>query len=88
MRSQPPCFADPRRLRRLRWHYRAESEARKVEAAVQRSKRASALPPLAATLIFTAMARRPYRSRLPSIRSVITGRPCVRLARRSAGGNR
>ncbi|MFH8802189.1 glycosyltransferase family 2 protein [Streptomyces sp. NPDC017936] len=78
--AAPPDWASAHALRRLALHYRAEAHAHTVEAALQRGRRPAAWRPLLAELLLTARAGRGWRSRLPSVRSVLTGRPCVRLA--------
>ncbi|MEU8507149.1 glycosyltransferase [Streptomyces brevispora] len=80
LRATPPLWASQRALRRLTWHYRAEARAHEVEAALQRGRRRSAWGPLLRELASTVLAGRSYRDRGPSIHSVLTGRPCVRLA--------
>lgn len=79
LQAAPPAWASPRALRRLAWHYRAEARAHDVETELQRGRRRSAWNPLLRELALTALAGRGNRSRGPSIRSVLTGRPCVRL---------
>lgn len=79
LRRRPPAWAGPTALRRLAWHYRAEARAHTVEAALQEGRRGAAWLPLLGELVLTVLAGRSYASRGPSIRSVLTGRPCVRL---------
>jgi hypothetical protein len=80
LRAAQTPWASPRTLRRLAWHYQAEAQAHEVEAALQQGRRPAAWRPLLRELLLTALAGRSYRSRGPSIRSVVTGRPCIRLA--------
>jgi hypothetical protein len=82
--AAPPAWAGRGALRRLAWHYRAEASAHDVEAALQRGHRRSVWRPLLSELALTALAGRGYGSRGPSIRSVLTGRPCVRPTARPA----
>ncbi|MFI1648630.1 glycosyltransferase family 2 protein [Streptomyces avidinii] len=79
LRRTPPAWAVSTALRRLSWHYQAEAQAHAVEAALQVGSWRSAWGPLVRELWLTALAGRGFRTRLPSIRSVLTGRPCVRL---------
>jgi glycosyltransferase involved in cell wall biosynthesis len=80
LRATPPWWASRHALRRLAWHYRAESRAHEVEAALQLGHWPRAWGLLLRELGLTMLAGRSYRTRGPSIRSVLTGRPCVRFA--------
>lgn len=84
--ASPPSWVDASALRRLSLHYRAEARAHEVEATLQRRRRGSAWYPLAAELVLTVRARRGFGTRIASVRSVLTGRPCVRLTPQDTRG--
>lgn len=80
LRTAPPSWASRLGLRRLAWHYRAETRAHEVEAFLQKGQSIRAWRPLLRELGLTLLAGRSYHRRGPSIRSVLTRRPCIRLA--------
>lgn len=84
--AQPPAWVRQPALKPLRHHYLAEMAAHQVEGAVQRGHRLHAARALPSQFVHAVLSRRSIAWRWPSLRSVITGRPCIRLAQPAAGG--
>ncbi|MFJ7164132.1 glycosyltransferase family 2 protein [Streptomyces globosus] len=79
MDGNPPAWADGRRLRRIAWHFRALASGHRVESAMQRGKRLTAMLHIPGMLTGTLRARDPLTPWLRSLSSTIVGRPLVRL---------
>ncbi len=80
MRENPPPWATTRQLGRISWHFRTLAFGHRVESALQRSNRLSAMCLIPGMLIGTLRARRPIAPWVRSASSTIAGRPLVRLA--------
>ncbi|MFE9171992.1 glycosyltransferase family 2 protein [Streptomyces kebangsaanensis] len=80
MYESPPEWASARQLRRISWHFRTLAFGHKVESAMQREKRLSAMLLIPGMLMGTLRAHDPIASWLRSLSSTIAGRPLVRLA--------
>ncbi|MFR9725047.1 glycosyltransferase family 2 protein [Streptomyces sp. MS19] len=80
MSREPPPWASARQLRRASWKFRSLAAAHRVESAVQRKKRLSAMLLMLGMLMDTLRARAPLDSWRRALSSVIAGRPLVRLA--------
>ncbi|WP_369223973.1 glycosyltransferase family 2 protein [Streptomyces sp. R39] len=77
--ASPPGWVTTRRLRRTSWHFRTLAFGHRVESALQRKERLSAILLIPGMLIGTLRARAPITPWLRSLSSTITGRPLVRL---------
>ncbi|MFC8243993.1 glycosyltransferase family 2 protein [Streptomyces chartreusis] len=75
----PPAWASSRQLRRISWHFRALASGHRVESAMQRKERVSAMFLIPGMLIGTLRAHDPIAPWLKSLSSTIAGRPLVRL---------
>ncbi|MGW1614919.1 glycosyltransferase family 2 protein [Streptomyces sp. NPDC002285] len=75
----PPAWATTRRLRRISWHFRTLAFGHRVESAMQRRERLSAMRLIPGMLIGTLRARAPIAPWLRSLSSTVTGQPLVRL---------
>lgn len=84
--AEPPAWARRSALRSIRHYYLAEMAAHQVEGAIQRGHRLRAARALPRQLVHAVMSGRPIARRWPSLRSVITGRPCIRLAQPASPG--
>jgi glycosyltransferase involved in cell wall biosynthesis len=80
MYANPPAWASARQLRRISWHFRALASGHKVESAMQRKDRVSAMRLIPGMLISTLRAHGPIAPWLRSLSSTIEGRPLVRLS--------
>ncbi|MFB6847947.1 glycosyltransferase family 2 protein [Streptomyces sp. NPDC056373] len=80
MYANPPAWASTRQLRRISWHFRALASGHKVESAMQRKSRVSAMLLIPGMLIGTLRAHGPIAPWLRSLFSTIAGRPLVRLS--------
>ncbi|ELS55193.1 putative glycosyl transferase [Streptomyces viridochromogenes Tue57] len=78
--ASPPAWASTRKLRRISWHFRALAFGHKVESAMQRKDRVSAMLLIPGMLIGTLRAHDPIAPWLRSLSSTIAGRPLVRLS--------
>lgn len=78
--ASPPAWASTRKLRRISWHFRALAFGHKVESALQRKDRVSAMLLIPGMLIGTLRAHDPIAPWLRSLSSTIAGRPLVRLS--------
>ncbi|MFJ6553105.1 glycosyltransferase family 2 protein [Streptomyces luteogriseus] len=79
MYGNPPSWATTHVLRRISQHFHALASGHRVESAVQRKKRLSALSPIPGMLIATLRARDSLDPWFRSLSSAIAGRPLVRL---------
>ncbi|WP_326765349.1 glycosyltransferase [Streptomyces sp. NBC_01591] len=79
MDGNPPAWADSRRLRRSSWHFRTLAFGHRVESAMQREKRLSAVLLIPGMLMGTLRSRDPIKPWLRSLSSTVAGRPLVRL---------
>lgn len=79
--AAPPAWARRSALRPLRHYYLAEMAAHQVEGAIQRGHRLRAARALPPQLVHAVLSGRPIARRWPSLRSVVTGKPCIRLGR-------
>ncbi|MEV7680624.1 glycosyltransferase family 2 protein [Streptomyces sp. NPDC088341] len=79
MYENPPAWATARQLKRMCWHFRTLSFGHRVESAMQRKDRRSAMLLIPGMLIGTLRARGPITLWLRSLSSTIAGRPLVRL---------
>lgn len=79
MYGNPPMWATTRRLRRISWHFRALGFGHRVESAMQRKERLTAMLLIPEMLIGTLRARAPITPWFRSAFSTITGRPLVQL---------
>ncbi|MFI9585094.1 glycosyltransferase family 2 protein [Streptomyces sp. NPDC052236] len=79
MHENPPSWATTRRLTRISWHFRTLAFGHRVESAMQRKERLSAMRLIPGMLIGTLRARAPITPWLRSLSSTIAGRPLVRL---------
>ncbi len=75
----PPAWTSSRQLRRISWHFRALASGHRVESAMQRKERVSAMLLIPGMLIGTLRAHDPIAPWLKSLSSTIAGRPLVRL---------
>jgi glycosyltransferase involved in cell wall biosynthesis len=82
MYGNPPPWATTRQLRRISWNFRTLAFGHRVESAVQRKARRSAMFLIPGMLVGTLRAPAPVTPFLRSLSSVITGRPLVRLTAR------
>ncbi|MFJ1845535.1 glycosyltransferase family 2 protein [Streptomyces sp. NPDC088146] len=80
----PPAWASARQLRRISRHFRALASGHKVESAMQRRERLSAILLIPGMLNDTLRAHGPIAPWLKSLSSTITGRPLVRLSDQGA----
>lgn len=74
-----PPWVTTRQLRRISRHFRALASGHRVESALQRKKRLSAMILIPGMLIATLRARDPIAPWLRSLSSTVAGRPLVRL---------
>ncbi|MEU0626667.1 glycosyltransferase family 2 protein [Streptomyces sp. NPDC005989] len=79
MDGNPPAWANSRRLRRISWHFRMLAFGHRVESAMQREKRLSAMLLIPGMLMGTLRSRDPIKPWLRSLSSTVAGRPLVRL---------
>ena len=79
MVANPPAWATPRQLRRVSQHFRALASGHRVESALQRKKRVSAVLLIPGMLSATLRARDSITPWLQSLSSTAVGRPLVRL---------
>ncbi|MGW2796032.1 glycosyltransferase family 2 protein [Streptomyces sp. NPDC001269] len=79
MYAIPPAWASTRQLRRISWHFRALASGHRVESAMQREERVSAMLLIPGMIIGTLRAHGPIAPWLRSLSSTIAGRPLVRL---------
>jgi hypothetical protein len=79
MVGNPPAWATPRQLRRVSQHFRALASGHRVESALQRKKRLSAMILIPGMLSATLRARDSITPWLQSLSSTVVGRPLVRL---------
>ncbi|PZT74160.1 MULTISPECIES: glycosyltransferase family 2 protein [unclassified Streptomyces] len=80
MYGKPPSWASSRRLRRISWHFRALAFGHRVESAMQRERRLSAMLLIPGMLVGTLCAHDPITPWLRSLSSAVAGRPLVQLA--------
>jgi glycosyltransferase involved in cell wall biosynthesis len=79
MDGNSPAWATPRQLRRVSQHFRALASGHRVESALQRKKRLSAMILIPGMLSATLRARDSIAPWLRSLSSAVAGRPLVRL---------
>ncbi|MER6127333.1 glycosyltransferase family 2 protein [Streptomyces sp. NPDC001795] len=79
MYGNPPAWATTRQLRKISRHFSSLAYGHRVESALQRKKRLSALVLIPGMLLAALLARDPIAPWLRSVTSVIVGRPLVRL---------
>ena len=79
MYENPPVWTNTHQLRRISWHFRSLAFGHRVESAMQRKERLSAIFLIPGMLIGTLRARAPITPWLRCLSSTIAGRPLVRL---------
>ncbi|MFF9567662.1 glycosyltransferase family 2 protein [Streptomyces sp. NPDC014685] len=79
MYGNPPAWANRRRLRRISCHFRTLAFGHRVESAMQRGKRLSAMLLIPGMLMGTLRSRDPIKPWFRSLASTVAGRPLVRL---------
>lgn len=79
MREDPPGWATTRQLQKISWHFRTLAFGHRVESAMQREQRLSAMLLIPGMLMGTLRAHDPIAPWLRSFSSTIAGRPLVRL---------
>ncbi|MYU02120.1 MULTISPECIES: glycosyltransferase family 2 protein [unclassified Streptomyces] len=79
MRENPPGWATARQLQKISWHFRTLAFGHRVESAMQRERRLSAMLLIPGMLMGTLRARDPIAPWFRSLSSTIAGRPLVRL---------